>query len=104
MQSMYSALAEASSIEEIVRAMSRYLNTWSCDEMERLPENCRPDWVRCLQDIEFWADRLERESSVSMYTEDERQLDRMVSHFLIASVRARQLARGLTSLEIRAAA
>jgi hypothetical protein len=101
---MYSALAEAGSIDEIVRVMSRYLNSWSIEELERLPENCRPDWVRCRQDIESWADRLVRSSTVAMYTEDERHLDRMVSHFLVASVRARLLDRPAAPMMVRAAA
>ena len=101
---MYNALADASSIEEIVRVMSRYLNTWSCDELERLPQNCRPDWVRCREDIESWADRFTSRSVVAMYVADERLLDRMASHFLIASVRVRQMERGAPSTEMRAAA
>lgn len=92
MECRYEALSSAKSIEEIVRVTSDYLGSWSAEELERLPDSCRPSWVRTYQDIEFWADRLVGEADKAfLYVEDERKLDRMTSHFLVASVRLRQM-------------
>ena len=45
------------------------------------------------QDIERWADQLiDQSGKAALFMEDERKLDRLTSHFLIASVRIRQLA------------
>ena len=92
MECKYDALSKAGTIEEIVRVTSDYLKSWSSEELERLPDSCRPNWVRTTHDVEFWADRLVEESEKAvLYMEDERKLDRMTSHFLIASVRLRQM-------------
>jgi len=88
----YKALSAARSIDEIVRVTAEYLQSWSFEELERLPDSCRPGWVKTHHDIEFWADKLVGESErVFLFLDDERKLDRMTSHFLIASVRMRQL-------------
>jgi hypothetical protein len=93
MQSMYEELSRAASVDDVVRVTSDYLAGWSRHELERLPDTCRPAWVRSAHDIEHWADRLAAESQQAMLVlEDERRLDRLTSHFLIASVRIRQLA------------
>jgi hypothetical protein len=90
---MYKQLSTATSIDEIVRVTRDYLSSWSREELERLPDSCRPAWIRNHEDIEFWADRLAAESEKAvLFLEDERRLDRLTSHFLIASVRIRQLA------------
>lgn len=92
MECKYQALSAARTIDEIVRVTSEYLQSWTGDELERLPDSCRPGWVRTWQDIEYWCDKLVGESEkVFLYLDDERKLDRMTSHFLIASVRMRQL-------------
>lgn len=92
MQTKYAELAAAASEDEIVRVTRDYLATWTRQELERLPDHCRPAWVRGAADIETWADRLAAESGKAMLVlEDERRLDRLTSHFLIASVRLRQL-------------
>lgn len=92
MECKYGALSSAKSIEEIVRVTSDYLRSWSADELGRLPKSCRPTWVRTHHDIEFWADRLVGAADKAvLYVDDERKLDRMTSHFLIASVRLRQM-------------
>ena len=97
MQTRYQELSQAASIEDIVRVTSEYLGGWSREDLERLPDTCRPGWVRCPQDIELWADRLAAESRQAMLMlEDERRLDRLTSHFLIASVRLRQLAGAIS--------
>jgi len=53
-----------------------------------------PGPVTDSRDIEEWADRLLSETRhARLCTEDERTLDRLTNHFLIASVRIRQLSR-----------
>ena len=92
MDCKYDALKHANTVDEIVSATSAYLASWTRDELERLPDSCRPGWVRSGTDIEFWADRLYKESATAaLFTDDERKLDRMTNHFLIASVRLRRL-------------
>jgi hypothetical protein len=93
MESRYHELSKASSVADIVRLTAEYLSSWSVEELERLPDDCRPSSVRGIQDIETWADRLAQTSArAAMLVDDERRLDRLTSHFLIASVRLRQLA------------
>ena len=92
MECKYQELAKATSVAEIVQLTREYLATWSVEELERLPDSCRPGRVRSPQDIETWADRLTDESGkAALFLEDERKLDRLTSHFLIASVRMRQI-------------
>jgi hypothetical protein len=92
MECRYQQLSQATSVAEIVQLTRDYLASWSLDELERLPDSCRPGRVGTAADIEAWADRLAGESGkTAMYMEDERKLDRLVSHFLIASVRMRQI-------------
>lgn len=89
---MYEQLSKASSVDEVVRVTCDYLAGWSRHDLERLPDSCRPGRVKGPQDIEDWADRLADESGkAALIMEDERRLDRLTSHFLIASVRIRQL-------------
>ena len=92
MDAAYDALKHAQTVEDLVRATSEYLRSWTHDELDRLPASCRPGWVRSSTDIEYWADRLYAESAkVALFMDDERKLDRMTNHFMIASVRLRQL-------------
>jgi hypothetical protein len=92
MDSKYHELSKASSVEEVLGVTRDYLATWSREEFECLPDTCRPAWVHAAQDIEAWADRLVYASGhAALFMEDERKLDRLTSHFLIASVRIRQL-------------
>jgi hypothetical protein len=92
MDCKYAELSKAQSVDDVVRVTCDYLAGWSRDDLERLPDTCRPAWVRGPQDIELWADRLADEAKHAMLVlEDERRLDRLTSHFLIASVRIRQL-------------
>ncbi len=105
MDSKYNALSAAASIEEVVNVTSQYLESWSSQELDRLPDSCRPGWVRTHHDIEFWADRLVLEGDKAiLYLDDERKLDRMTSHFLIASVRLRQLGFSPSMAQARTAA
>ena len=98
MECKYQELSKATSVAEIVQLTRDYLSTWSVEELERLPDSCRPGRVRTPEDIEVWADRLMDESGkAALFLEDERKLDRLTSHFLIASVRMRQI--GLPQLE-----
>ncbi len=92
-ETKYDELSKAQSVDDIVRVTCDYLASWSRNDLERLPDTCRPAWIRGPQDIELWADRLAVEAAKAMMVlEDERRLDRLTSHFLIASVRIRQLA------------
>ena len=93
MDSKYDALKQARTMADVVHATALYLASWTHDELERLPDSCRPGWVRDGSDIEYWADRLVAESArAQLFMDDERKLDGMTHHFLIASVRLRQLA------------
>lgn len=90
----YAALSQASSVDEIVNVTRDYLASCTRAQLERLPDSCRPREVRDVRDIEAWADRLASESKNAMLVlEDERTLASLTHHFLIASVRLRQLAR-----------
>jgi hypothetical protein len=92
MECKYQALSAARSVEEIVSVTRDYLSSWTREELERLPDSCRPGRVITSGDIEFWADRLAGESAkATLFVDDERKLERMTNHFLIASVRIRQL-------------
>ena len=91
MECKYEELSRAETVGEILDVTRDYLASWSRDELERLPDSCRPAWVESAEDIEAWADRLLAQSqNVPLFMDDERKLDRLVSHFLIASVRMRQ--------------
>ena len=93
-ETKYDELSKAQTVDDVVRVTCDYLAGWSRDDLERLPDTCRPAWIRGAQDIELWADRLAAEAANAMMVlEDERRLDRLTSHFLIASVRIRQLAQ-----------
>lgn len=90
----YRELSSAMTIDEVVNVTRDYLAVLAREDLERLPANCRPGRVLDSNDIEEWADRLASESRHAMLVmHDERTLDRLTSHFLIASVRIRQLSR-----------
>jgi hypothetical protein len=96
MEPKYQQMSTATSVEEVVQLTRDYLRTWSLQDLDRIPDSCRPAWVKCPEDIELWADRLAGEANrAAMLLEDERKLDRLTSHFLIASVRIRQLGGAL---------
>src|SRR4051794_38822103 len=93
MNCRYEELSSAESVDEIVRVTDEYLSSWSSEDFERLPATCRPAAVNSYEDIEFWADRLKGESDRAvLFVDDEQKLDRLTTHFLIASVRLRQVA------------
>lgn len=97
MECRYEELSVAVSVDEILRVTGEYLATWSSDDFASLPATCRPAAVTTYEDIEFWADRLKDESEKAvMFVEDEQKLDRLTTHFLIASVRLRQVASELS--------
>jgi hypothetical protein len=90
----YAELSKATTVDEIVSVTRAYLAACAPEALERLPGSCRPGRVADIHDVEEWADRLVSESKRAMlFMEDERTLDRLTSHFLIASVRIRQLSR-----------
>lgn len=93
MNCKYDELSTAESVDDIVRVTGEYLSSWSSEDLARLPATCRPGGVKTYEDIEFWADRLKDESERAvLFVEDEHKLDRLTTHFLIASVRLRQVA------------
>lgn len=97
----YRELSNATSVDEVVRVTRQYLSSWPPEDLERLPDKCRPGGVERSEDIEHWADELSREARRAMLVaEDERRLDRLTNHFLIASVRIRQIAGTLSSLPV----
>jgi hypothetical protein len=90
----YAELSKATTVDEIVSVTSAYLADCAPEALERLPASCRPGRVADSSDIEEWADRLLAESKhARLFMEDERTLDRLTNHFLIASVRIRQLSQ-----------
>ena len=90
----YAELSKATTVDEIVSVTSAYLAACAPEVLERLPANCRPSRVQDSRDIEEWADRLASESRhARLFMEDERTLDRLTNHFLIASVRIRQISK-----------
>jgi len=85
-------LKHARTVEDLVSATVAYLASWTREELECLPDSCRPGRVSTGQDIEFWADHLFNQlDRVSLVTADERKLCRMTNHFMVASVRLRQI-------------
>ena len=92
MQCRFHELGKAASVAEILAVVRDHLSTWTHDEIAALPAACRPSRVHTTQDIELWADRLlEAGRRLTLLMDDERRLDKLTSHFLIASVRIRQL-------------
>lgn len=99
-------LFEAGSIDEVLRVTRDYLRALG-PAGDCIPPDCRPAPLREAADIELWADRLNRASeSQCTLTDEANALDRLASHFLIASLRVRQLRpSGATAREeLRAAA
>ena len=92
MDCKYTELSKAGSVDEILSVTRDYLSGWSRDELAGLPADCRPGRVLSREDIERWADRLLEATHGHMLIENEARLDRLTNHFLIASVRIRQLA------------
>ena len=93
MECKYKELSKARSVDEILAVTRDYLSGWTRDDLAGLPDSCRPGRVRDPDDIEHWADRLLKATRTEMLIiENEARLDRLTSHFLIASVRIRQLA------------
>lgn len=87
----YDQLSRARTVDDIIHVTRTYLSSWSPEELNALPEDCRPSRVLGPQDIEHWADRLLAASQRALLLDDERRLDRLTSHFLIASVKLRQV-------------
>ena len=94
MDCKYDELSCAESVDDVVRVTGEFLSSWTIEELACLPGTCRPRDVNTYEDIEFWADRLKDESDRTvLLVDDELKLDRLTTHFLIASVRLRQVAR-----------
>lgn len=93
MENRYEQLGGADTVEEILAVTREYLATWHRHELECLPAHCRPTRVDSPHDIEQWADLLAAEAGDrrAAMIDEERRLDRMASHFLIAAVRIRRL-------------
>lgn len=92
MDCKYTELSKARSVDEILAVTREYLSGWSRDDLAGLPDHCRPGRVKDRGDIELWADRLlSATRTETLVIENESRLDRLTHHFLIASVRIRQL-------------
>jgi hypothetical protein len=100
-------LREARSVEEVLRITREYLREVGL-AAEAIPPECWPAPLRGPADIELWADRLDHASeSQCTLTDEVNALDRLASHFLIASLRVRELLRPALAAapgELRAAA
>ena len=91
MDCKYRELSKAGTVDEILKVTRDYLSGWSRDDLAGLPDECRPGRVSNRDDIELWADRLLEATHEHLLIENEVRLDRLTNHFLIASVRIRQL-------------
>ena len=92
MDCKYTELSSARSVDEILALTREYVSGFSGDELAGLPAHCRPGLLQGRDDIEIWADRLlNAMRSKAFVIENEARLDRLTNHFLIASVRIRQL-------------
>ena len=92
MDCKYTELSRARSVDEILAVTRDYLAEWTRDDLAGLPDHCRPGRVSDRHDIERWADRLvDATRTETLVFENEARLDGMAKHFLIASVRIRQL-------------
>ena len=87
----YADLSKAATVEEVIGVTRAFLASWTPEELASLPPECRPSRVHAPQDIEHWADRLLVASKAALLADDERRLDRLTTHFLIASVKLRQV-------------
>ena len=97
-------LSQATTVEEILRVTREHVRR-SRASLAALPADCRPARLRGAQDIELWADRLNEASRrLCPLSEEQTDLDRMASLFLIASLRLRQVAPAARGRELRAAA
>ena len=100
----YDQLSQATTIEEILRVTREYVRRARV-ALAELPPEYRPAALRGAQDIELWADRLNEASArLRPLTEEQTDLDRLASHFLIASLRLRQVGTAVQPQELRAAA
>jgi len=88
----YVELSEATTVEEILRVTRAYVRQARA-ALAKLPAEYRPSGLRSARDIELWADRLDEASrKLRPLSEEQTDLDRLASHFLIASLRMRQVA------------
>lgn len=88
----YVELSRATTVEEILR-VTRECVRRARAALAELPPEDRPRGLRSARDIELWADRLnEASGKLRPLTEEQTDLDRLASHFLIASLRVRQVA------------
>ena len=93
MNCKHTELSLASTVDEILAVTREYLSGWSREDLAGLPDHCRPGRVKDRGDIELWADHLLGATRTEkLVIENEARLDRLTNHFLIASVRIRQLA------------
>lgn len=51
-------LDDVESVETLVRTVQDYLAHRTPAELSTLPENCRPDVVRSIEDVHWWADTI----------------------------------------------
>jgi hypothetical protein len=92
MTSTLARLSTARSVDEVVEATADFLASFPREEFGRLVPGLDSLQVRDAADIEAWADRLQHDALLAArLAEDDAKVERLLSHFLIASVRLRQV-------------
>lgn len=93
MHPLYLGLSKATSATEVLQLARDYVDELSDEDLSWLPAECRHARVDTCEDIERWADRLsDAVVRVNVHAEeDEVRLNSVVSHFLLASIRLRQI-------------
>lgn len=84
-------LSTARSVNEVLEATADFLASWPREEFGRLVPGLDVLEVRDAADIECWADRLQNDIGGARLADDDAKLERLLSHFLIASVKLRQV-------------
>jgi hypothetical protein len=87
-------LENARTPDDVVAAMAASMAFWTDEELARyVPGQPRPR-IACAEDIEDWADRLQRHvREVPLLEPDESGRERLARLFLLASVKLRLLQR-----------
>lgn len=84
-------LSTARSVDEVIEATADFLASWPREEFGRLVPGLDVLEVRDAADIESWADRLQNDITEARLADEDAKLERLLSHFLIASVKLRQV-------------
>lgn len=92
MSTTLARLSRARSVDEVIAATTAFLASWPPEEFGRLVPGLDVGEVRDAAAIECWADRLQHDAiTEARLADDDAKLERLLSHFLIASVKLRQV-------------